>query len=151
MSLLKNIKSFNLFLVVFCGTILCAPEEITNPPTYDYDYYQVKGDSFMYQGTKTFKGDFVYNFKKQSLVKRQKLNGVAPVEHLKKEIQKNIKKNKGFITPDKLYEKIIPFIVNNNLYRDQNNKIIDVENLLNKNFKYKKRIKNSKINYGWIL
>ena len=59
MSLLKNIKSFNLFLVVFCGTNLCAPEEITNPPTYDYDYYQVKGDSFMYQGTKTFKGDFV--------------------------------------------------------------------------------------------
>ena len=99
----------------------------------------------------TFKGDFVYNFKKQSLVKKKKLNGVAPVEHLKKEIQKNIKNNKGFITPDKLYEKIIPFIVNNNLYRDENNKIIDVENLLNKNFKYKKLIKNSKITYGWIL
>ena len=35
-----------------------CPEEITNPPTYD-DYYQVKGDSFMYQGAKTFKGDFI--------------------------------------------------------------------------------------------
>ena len=50
----------------------------------------------------------------------------------KKKLKKNIKDNEGFITPDKLYEKIIPFIVNNNLYRDENNKIIDVETLLKK-------------------
>ena len=41
-------------------------------------------------------------------------------------------------------------------YIDENNKhtkdyFIDVENLLNKNFKYKKLIKNSKTTYGWIL
>ena len=53
------LKSFKIFIVLFCGTILAVPEEITNPPTYDYDYYQDKGDSFMYSGTKTFKGDFV--------------------------------------------------------------------------------------------
>ena len=59
MNLLKNIKSFKLFLVIFCGTIIGAPEEVSNPPTYDYDYYQDRGDSFMYLGTKTYKGDFI--------------------------------------------------------------------------------------------
>tara|TARA_B100001093_G_C26849243_1_gene1024296 strand:+ start:2798 stop:4393 length:1596 start_codon:yes stop_codon:yes gene_type:complete len=99
----------------------------------------------------TFKGDFIYNFKKQSFIRKQKLNSILPVEQLTKQIKKNIKNNKGFITPDKLYEKIIPFIVNNNLYRDENNKIIDIESLLNKSFKYKKLTKDSKIIYGWIL
>ena len=46
MNLLRNIKSFKLFIVIFCGTVVGVPEEITNPPTYDYDYYQDKGDSF---------------------------------------------------------------------------------------------------------
>jgi len=99
----------------------------------------------------TFKGDFVYNFKKQKLIKKQKLNGVDSIEHLKNEIKKNIIISKGFMTPDRLYEKIIPFIVDNNLYRDKNDKIVDVENILNTNFKYKKLLKNSKILYGWIL
>ena len=57
MNLLKNIKSFKLFIVLFCGSVLGVPEEITNPPTYDY--YQDKGDSFNYIGAKTFKGDFI--------------------------------------------------------------------------------------------
>ena len=57
MNLLKNIKSFKLFIVLFCVTVLGAPEEISNPPTYDY--YQDKGDSFNYVGAKTYKGDFI--------------------------------------------------------------------------------------------
>ena len=57
MNLLKNIKSFKLFIVIFCGTVVGVPEEITNPPTYDY--YQDKGDSFNHIGAKTFKGDFI--------------------------------------------------------------------------------------------
>ena len=99
----------------------------------------------------TFKGDFVYNFKKQVFINKKKLNGFDSIEHLKNEIKKSIASSKGFITPDKLYEKIIPFIVNNDLYRDKNDKIVDVENILNTNFKYKKIIRNSKIIYGWIL
>ena len=59
MSLLKNIKFFKLFIILFCGTVLGVPEEITNPPVHDYDYYQDRGDSFMYLGTNTYKGDFV--------------------------------------------------------------------------------------------
>ena len=57
MNLLRNIKSFKLIIVIFCGTVVGVPEEITNPPTYDY--YQDKGDSFNYIGAKTFKGDFI--------------------------------------------------------------------------------------------
>ena len=57
MNLLRNIKSFKLFIVIFCGTVVGVPEEITNPPTYDY--YQDKGDSFNYIGASTFKGDFI--------------------------------------------------------------------------------------------
>ena len=57
MNLLRNIKSFKLFIVIFCGTVVGVPEEITNPPTYDY--YQDKGDSFNHIGAKTFKGDFI--------------------------------------------------------------------------------------------
>ena len=57
MNLLRNIKSFKLIIVIFCGTVVGVPEEITNPPTYDY--YQEKGDSFNYIGAKTYKGDFI--------------------------------------------------------------------------------------------
>ena len=74
MSLLKNIKSFNLFFVLFCGTILGVPEEITNPPTHDYDYYQDRGDSFMYLGTKTYEGDFIQT--KSGKVLSQRTEGV---------------------------------------------------------------------------
>ena len=89
--------------------------------------------------------------KKQVFINKKKLNGFDSIEHLKNEIKKSIASSKGFITPDKLYEKIIPFIVNNDLYRDKNDKIVDVENILNTNFKYKNIIRNSKIIYGWIL
>jgi len=57
MNLLKNIKSFKLFIIFFCGTTLGGPEEITNPPTYIYN--EDGGDSFIYSDTKTYKGDFI--------------------------------------------------------------------------------------------
>ena len=99
----------------------------------------------------TFKGDFVYNFIKVKPVKNKSVLKRDSKELLINKIKKIIKVNKNFITPDALYEKIIPFIVNNNLYRDKSNKHIDVELLLNKNFKYKKIIKKNLNIYGWTI
>ena len=64
MTSLKNIRSFKfIFTFCFIGSISVSavdvPESITNPPVHDYDYIQEKGDSFNYQGSRTFKGDFV--------------------------------------------------------------------------------------------
>lgn len=97
----------------------------------------------------TFKGDFVYNFIKVKPQKKRILNKFDSIELLKKKITELIKKNKNFMTPDALYEKIIPFIVNKNLYRDKSNKHVDVELILNKNFKYKKLTKKNSEIYGW--
>ena len=69
MNLLRNIKSFKFFIVIFCGTVVGVPEEITNPPTYDY--YQDKGDSFNYIGAKTFKGDFIQTSSGKVLSQRE--------------------------------------------------------------------------------
>ena len=59
MNLLRNIKSFKFLVVLFCGTILGTPEEITNLPTYDNNNYSDRSDGFKYLETKTYKGDFV--------------------------------------------------------------------------------------------
>ena len=42
-------------------------------------------------------------------------------------------------------------IVNKNIYKDENNKSIDVELILNKNFKYKQIKKDNNFIYGWTL
>ena len=99
----------------------------------------------------TFRGDFVYNFIKTNTLKNSSTIINAPSTYLIKEIKKIIKKNNNFITPDKLYEKIIPMIVNKNIYKDENNKTIDVELILNKNFTYKQIKKNKNSIYGWTL
>ena len=57
-------------------------------------------------------------------------------------------KNDGYLTSDKLYEILIPEIVKKNLYKDYEGKVINIENILLKNFKYKK-IKSTKNIYGW--
>ena len=99
----------------------------------------------------TFRGDFVYNFIKTNTLKNSSTIINAPSTYLIKEIKKIIKKKNNFITPDKLYEKIIPMIVNKNIYKDENNKSIDVELILNKNFKYKQIKKDNNFIYGWTL
>ena len=99
----------------------------------------------------TFKGDFVYNFIKAKPTKDRNLSKNNSIELLKEKITETIKANKNFITPDALYEKIIPFLINNNLYRDKSNKHVDIELLLNKNFKYKKVTKKNFFYYGWTI
>ena len=57
MNLLKNIKSFKLFIVFFCGIAQGNLEEITDSPTYISN--KDGGDRFVYLDTKTYKGDFI--------------------------------------------------------------------------------------------
>ena len=57
MNSLKNIKSFKLFIVFFCGITQGNLEEITDPPTFIYN--EDGGDRFEYSDTKTYKGDFI--------------------------------------------------------------------------------------------
>ena len=78
MNLLKNIKSFKLIIVIFCGTVVGVPTY--NPPTYDY--YQDKGDSFNYIGAKTFK-DFIQTTSGKVLSQRERRDFcIGRISHL---------------------------------------------------------------------
>ena len=88
----------------------------------------------------TLKGDFVYNFIKDTKIEPPKktLNHKNGEEEIVKNVQSWIQKNDGFLTSDSLYEKLIPFIVEKNLYTDNDGRVTHIENLLKSNFDYKK-------------
>jgi len=98
----------------------------------------------------TLKGDFVYNFikdksKKGSKTKSQKNATNLIVDNVNKWIsQKN-----NLLTPDELYERLIPLLVKNNAYTDEDNKVVNIEDILKKNFVYDNKINNGLTIYGW--
>ncbi len=97
----------------------------------------------------TLKGDFIYNFQKIEKKKKSKIKKIINSEKfIINKVEKLIMKNDGYLTSDKLYEILIPEIVKKNLYKDYQGKVINIENILLKNFKYKK-IKSTKNIYGW--
>jgi hypothetical protein len=96
----------------------------------------------------TFRGDFVYNFLKRKKKSAEIRNNLNPAVYLKNQISKVISNSGGYMTSDKLYEKIIPFLVNKNLYK-YNGKTISIEDLLKKNFKYQRIRKYDKYKYVW--
>ncbi|MDX4069171.1 DNA methyltransferase [Aliarcobacter skirrowii] len=83
----------------------------------------------------TLTGDFVYNFKKvhngEQLITRVK----EPIKFIKSEIHKFISLNNG-ATPSELYEYIIPKIVMNHAYTDENENTINIDKILKENFEY---------------
>ncbi|MES3004790.1 MAG: DNA methyltransferase [Patescibacteria group bacterium] len=95
----------------------------------------------------TLRGDFVYNFMKDTSKKNKKkiFDKVDGKKEIIKKIQSWIKNNDGHISSDLLYEKLIPFIVEGNLYKD-NDKVMNIDDILSKSFIYKKNI--SQV-YGW--
>jgi len=97
----------------------------------------------------TFRGDFVYNFLKRKKKSAEIRNNLNPAVYLKNQISKVISNSGGYMTSDKLYEKIIPFLVNKNLYKYKNGKTISIEDLLKKNFKYQRIRKYDKYKYVW--
>jgi DNA modification methylase len=87
----------------------------------------------------TLRGDFVYNFQKNKKLKLpdKKLDHEDSKKFIVKNVTSWIQKNKGSLTSDALYEKLIPFIVEKNLYSDKDGEITNIEKLLKENFDYK--------------
>jgi DNA modification methylase len=96
----------------------------------------------------TLRGDFVYNFQKNTKVKAQekKLDHQDSEKEIVKRVQSWIQKNNGYLTSDSLYEKLIPFIVEKNLYADKNGQVTNIEGLLKQNFGYT-QLRSKE--YGW--
>ncbi len=96
----------------------------------------------------TLRGDFVYNFQKNTKIKA--IDKIFDNKDSKKEIVKKvqswIQKNDGFMTSDSLYERLIPFIVEKNLYTDIDGEVMNIENLLKQSFNYKQTHTQE---YGW--
>lgn len=96
----------------------------------------------------TLRGDFVYNFQKNSKIKpvEKKIEHRDNETEIIKKVRSWISNNKGFMSSDSLYEKLIPFIVEKNLYSDNQGRVTNIEGLLKQNFKYKQ---NRSKEYGW--
>lgn len=98
----------------------------------------------------TLRGDFVYNFIKDTSIKPIKKVGGKMVDSEKEIVKKVgdwISKSNGLISSDSLYEKLIPFIVEKQLYTDATGQVMNIENLLKKYFEY--GLSKSKNIYGW--
>lgn len=103
--------------------------------------------------TNTLTGDFVYTFKKDiynnEIIYREYINN--PEEFIYIEIDKIITQHKE-ITPSKLYEILIPIIVENDVYVDNYGNAINIESILKDNYIYeinKKDINKLGENYVW--
>lgn len=98
----------------------------------------------------TLKGDFVYNFKKDISKKNIKLKPHKNASDLIiASVNKWISDTKDLLTPDELYERLIPLLVKNNAYTDRDNKVVNIEDILNKEFIYDNKINDGVIIYGW--
>ena len=94
----------------------------------------------------TLKGDFVYTFintKKKQDIEQLKIDGTELIQ----KTLNNHRKESNFITPAKLYETLIPEIVNKSAYFDSSGKYLDVDGYMNSNFKY---VENKKL-FGWKI
>lgn len=101
----------------------------------------------------TLTGDFVYTLLKDSSIKNNSRPTIKPEEsemYVKKVIANLVKKNNG-ITPSKLYEYLIPIIVQTQSYLDERGNALDIEKILKDNYDYVE-IESGKIGekYQWV-
>lgn len=95
----------------------------------------------------TLKGDFIYTFLKDEN-NNKTYKDKCGVEEILKEAKKIFKKQ-SFVHASHIYEVLIPFIVNNRYFIDENNELIDLEKIISRNYKYGPMIVNDGIAYGW--
>ena len=96
----------------------------------------------------TLKGDFLYYFKKKkkfSVIKEKVKSSEEKVIHL----INNLFVRKEILTVSQIFEEIIPQIVNERLYFNKDGKIIDIDNILEKNFVPIEKTINKKTVYAW--
>ena len=102
----------------------------------------------------TFYGDFIYNFRKETKnnqikIHKNNLSEEKLEKLLIKKVTNLIEKNNNILTPDKLYEIIIPFIVSKSFYKYNYFCINNLDKFLSTAFNYKKILIGSKNIYGW--
>ena len=87
----------------------------------------------------TLRGDFVYNFFKNTKLSapEKAFNTKDSKKEIVKRVRSWIKSNDGSLTSDSLYEKLIPYIVEKNLYTDMDGQVMNIEDLLKQSFDYK--------------
>lgn len=101
----------------------------------------------------TLTGDFVYTFFKDVSIKSEK-KGISYKDSKKyvvNLIEHLISENMG-LTPSKLYELLIPRIVENNAYNNDDGSVLDIEKILKDNFDYVEAKENDKLGekFHWI-
>lgn len=115
--------------------------------------YQTQAVSSGTQGLNrknTLRGDFIYNFVKDKQKKSIKTNKHADTTKLiEKSVRKLIKNNGNILTPDRLYEKLIPLLVEKNAYTDYKGNVVNIEKELDKYFSYTEKKINDEMIYGW--
>jgi len=101
----------------------------------------------------TLRGDFVYKLQKNEDYKKEtkKTNNSNNEKIIINNVSNWIRLRKDGITSDKLYERLIPFIIKRNAYLSSDGRVINIEELLNKNFKYDKTREKNKSEYTWQI
>ncbi len=99
----------------------------------------------------TFKGDFVYNYFKDETGKKNDKKKFLEIDEITKKILSQVdtvyKKNK-YLTSDKLFEHLIPYVIKNNLYVDSSGSPVELERIVSECYDYIQLNSLQKI-YGW--
>lgn len=102
----------------------------------------------------TLTGDFVYTLYKDKAYSPNNEPLVPPKESKKyvEEVIENLVFNNKGITPSKLYENLIPIIIYNQTYLDEEGNALNIEKMLEEKYVYVESLEESKIGekYEWI-
>lgn len=98
----------------------------------------------------TLRGDFIYNLKKDVSRVSPVVKNIQDAEGLiVRNVNSWINNYGGHITPDSLYSKLIPLLVDNNAYTDKMGNVLDIEKILKNNFKYRPISGSGTSHYAW--
>jgi 16S rRNA G966 N2-methylase RsmD len=98
----------------------------------------------------TLKGDFVYNLvKDEGRFKPLDKPSKDTQDLIVKNVSRWIKQSENGITSNNLYERLIPIVVENNSYANEDGSIVNIDDILWSKFKYGPIEKKAPIEYVW--